>query len=105
MMLWYSRQPYQECGFNRLNCRKAQDFHIEPIAPRGFEPLKPNPQTPINKTLTDNEKSVLATSLDILVQKYPDLAELVKLWPEITEDTKKVIKAIIETHIVKHSKT
>jgi len=68
------------------------------IAPRGFEPLNNNSKAVINKTLTENSNPVLATSLDNLVQKYPDLAQLVKVWPELPEDTKKAIRVLIQTH-------
>ena len=45
------------------------------IAPRGFEPLYENSQTPVNKALTENTNPVLSTSLDILLQKHPDLEQ------------------------------
>jgi len=32
------------------------------------------------------------------VQIYPDLAELVKAWPELPEQAKNTIKALIKTH-------
>jgi len=40
----------------------------------------------------------LATSLDNLVQIYPDLVELVKAWPELTETVKTAIMAFIQNH-------
>jgi hypothetical protein len=43
----------------------------------------------------------LSTSLDNLVQIYPDLVELVKAWPELPEETKAAIKALAETHSLK----
>jgi hypothetical protein len=72
-------------------------FTISQIAPRGFEPLNNNSKVPVNKTLTKNSNPVLSTSLDKIVQKYPDLSQLVKAWPELPEDTKTAIKALIES--------
>jgi hypothetical protein len=71
---------------------------LSQIAPRGFEPLGGNSQTPVNTHLIENANPVLATSLDKIVQKYPDLAEIVKAWPELPENTKDAIKALIQTH-------
>jgi len=68
------------------------------IAPRGFEPLEGNHQTPTNKALTENTNPVLSTGLDNLVQKYPELARLIEAWPELPEDTKMAIKALVQTH-------
>ena len=68
------------------------------IPPRGVEPLKANQQPVDNKILTQNTNPVLSTSLDNLVQIYPDLAELVKLWPELPQETKKAIKTLIQTY-------
>jgi len=52
----------------------------------------------VNKQLTKNSNPVLSTSLDNLVQIYPDLAQLVKVWPELPEHTKASIKALVKTH-------
>jgi hypothetical protein len=65
------------------------------IAPRGFEPLNQNLQPTKNKKLTENTNPVLSTSLDKIVQKHPDLAQLIKVWPELPEHTKAAIKALI----------
>ncbi len=31
-----------------------------------------------------------------IIPKHPDLAQLVKAWPELPEDTKKAIKALVQ---------
>ena len=68
------------------------------IAPRGFEPLGPNSQSPTDKALTKNSNSVLSTGLDNLVQEFPDLVQLVKAWPDLPEDTRKAIRTLIGKH-------
>jgi hypothetical protein len=82
--------------FQMLNC--SIFCQKRKIPPRGVEPLSGNSKAPVNKQLTQNEKPVLATCLANLVQIYPDLAELVKAWPELPEDTKKSIKALVQKH-------
>ena len=42
--------------------------------------------------------NVLVSCLAQIVQKYPELRELVKAWPELPEDTKTAIKALVQTH-------
>jgi len=61
------------------------------IPPRGVEPLSDNSKTPVNKQLTKNANPVLSTSLDNLLQIYPDLAQLVKVWPELSGQARKDI--------------
>jgi hypothetical protein len=56
-----------------------------------------NQQPLINKTLTENQNSVLATGLDILLQKYPELEQIITAWPGLPENTKKAIKKLIQT--------
>jgi hypothetical protein len=36
--------------------------------------------------------------LDKTLQKYPDLARLIEAWPELPEDTRTAIMALVQTH-------
>ncbi len=63
-----------------------------------LEPTSSIQQGAENKALTEDINPVLATSLDKTLQKYPDLAQLVKVWPELPEHTKKAIKTLVQTH-------
>jgi hypothetical protein len=69
------------------------------IAPRGFEPLGANQQDAENKALTENTNSVLSTGLDKIVQKYPELEQLINAWPELPEQVKKTIKTLIQKYL------
>jgi hypothetical protein len=35
--------------------------------------------------------------LDNLLQEYPDLVELVKVWPNLPEQAKAAVKALVDT--------
>jgi hypothetical protein len=65
------------------------------IAPRGFEPLNENQQPVDNKALTQSENPVLATSLDKILQKHPDLAQVVERWSNLPIRIKAAIIAIV----------
>ncbi len=64
----------------------------------GFEPTSDNQQHTENKALTENSIPVLATSLDKLLQKDPDLASVIKAWPELPEHIKAAIKTLVQSH-------
>ena len=53
--------------------------------------------TPTNKGLTQNSNPVFDTSLAILLQKYPDLQEIISAWPNLPEHIKAAVKALIQT--------
>jgi hypothetical protein len=63
----------------------------------GFEPPNTNLQTSNNKALTENKNPVLSTSLDILLQKHPDLQAVITVWSELPEHIKQAIKALTQT--------
>ncbi len=67
------------------------------IAPRGFEPLNENQQTTDHKTLTENQNPVLSTGLDILLQKWPELKQIIAVWPKLPEHIKAAVRALIQT--------
>jgi hypothetical protein len=54
--------------------------------------------SPTNKELTKTENPVFDTSLDKILQKYPDLALVVERWPNLPDTIKAAIKALIQTH-------
>ena len=51
----------------------------------------------VNKELTKNEKIDFATSFANLLQKNPELCQLIEMWPELPEHIKAAIKTLIET--------
>jgi len=80
---------------NNLQNYPRCDSNAQPLAP---EANAVNPQHSPNKALTNSGESVLASCLAQIVQKYPELRELVKFWPGLPEHVKDTIKALIKTH-------
>ena len=87
---------------NHIGFRGVNPLRFTP--PRvGLEPTTENQQALDNKTLTENENPVLSTGLDKILQKYPELAQLVEVWPNLPEHIKTAIKALLaQTHNPKH---
>jgi len=73
------------------------------IAPRGFEPLEANQQSLDDKELTENTNPVFATGLANILQKCPELEQIITAWPTLPEQAKNTIKELIKTN-VKESK-
>ena len=75
----------------------TQDFFHEVVLGRGlfqradqsqgrFRPFKPvaeSPNPPTDQELMNSDLSDLASCLARILQKYPDLARLIKAWPEL----------------------
>jgi F0F1-type ATP synthase beta subunit len=68
------------------------------IPPRGVEPLNENQQAADNKALTETENPVFDTSLAILLQKYPELQEIISAWPKLPDDVKAEVKALVQSY-------
>jgi hypothetical protein len=49
-----------------------------------------------NQHLQQTDESVLASCLALLFPKYPDLASIVKSWPDLPEQSKAGILAIAQ---------
>ena len=82
---------------NSQETQKTAFLANQQIAPRGFEPLESNQQSSENKAFTEKANSVLSTGLDNILLKYNELIELVKVWPELPEQIKAAIEALIQT--------
>jgi hypothetical protein len=66
----------------------------------GFEPHTKNPYPIANEQLTDIHKSCLASSLAFLLQSYPELGNLIDIWPKLPDHIKSAIQALIQTGTV-----
>ena len=63
---------------------------------RFTKPETENHKSYSDKSLTKTENPVFDTSLDNLLQKYPDLVAVVKAWPKLPDSIKQAIKTLIE---------
>jgi hypothetical protein len=64
---------------------------------RGIEPHTTKTQGISQHALTQNQSSVLPSSLAFLLQKYPDLAAIVEAWPTLPEHIKAAVMALIKS--------
>ena len=70
-----------------------------PLTPRvGLEPTSGNCQPVENKELAENQNPVLSTGLDILLQKWPELKQIIAVWPKLPEHIRAAIKTLVEAH-------
>jgi hypothetical protein len=63
----------------------------------GFEPLAQNTYPLVNKELTVHSETCLASSLAVLLQSHPELANLLDIWPKLPDHIKSAIRALIQT--------
>jgi hypothetical protein len=66
------------------------------LPPRGFEPLSGYSEGTTDSQVTQNQENVLAVCLALLEQKYPDLAGIVRAWPELPEALRAGIVAMVK---------
>jgi hypothetical protein len=99
---------FQSCAKQAVECKKPTQKALTPTAEGGIrthtrgEPdgiLSPAPKDSNllhTKALTENDQSDLASYLAQIAQKDPDLAELVKVWPELPEHIRRAIRTLTE---------
>ena len=66
------------------------------IEQRISKPLHNSPNHLKNNTLTETDHINSALSLDVLLQKYPDLERIITAWPGLSEPVKAGILAMIQ---------
>ena len=62
------------------------------------KPSTISPNTLENKALTETGQCDLARNLALLVQKHPDLEQILSAWPGLPEHIKTAIMALVQTH-------
>ena len=82
------------CG-KELQKRAREDSNLQPSDSKS-EAVNSQPSQ--NKALTNPEQSVLASCLAQIVQKYPELEQIITAWPQLPEQVKTTIKELIQTH-------
>ena len=81
-----------------FNCSPALFFARGKKYPQGeIKPPEEKSQQSDNKELTTLQTSVLATGLDKLLQKHPELATIIRAWPNLPPNIKATIMALIQT--------
>jgi hypothetical protein len=70
--------------------------HTAILTPRvGLEPTTSNLQSTDNKEVTEKANPVFATGLAKIVQKYPELEQIITAWPGLSQQVKNTIKKLI----------
>jgi len=70
--------------------------------------MNPQPDSPKslqNQSLTKTEENNLARYLALLLQKYPEIVQIVKVWPDLPEVIRVGILAMIKTAVDKPQET
>ncbi len=79
-------RPMPKEGLEASPCRQDGIFNPAPKSPKSLH----------DKQLTNNNNTDLALCLARIAEKLPDLAEIVKVWPELPEP----MGTLIQTHNV-----
>ena len=66
------------------------------LPPRGVEPLSDNSQVADSSQVTQNQENVLAVCLALLERENPDLAGVVRAWPELPDAVRARIVAMVK---------
>jgi hypothetical protein len=75
--------------------KRTANGRIRTDNPRFTKPESENANQLNNQALTEASENVLASCLALLTPKYPDLASVVKGWPDMPEHIKQTIKTLL----------
>ena len=77
---------------------KTHDGDLQVVTDRGLRtmnPLTDSPKSLQNQLLTKTEPNDLACYLALLLQEYPEISQIVKVWPELPEAIRTGILAMV----------